>query len=185
MAVRAQSFPPSGSISGSYFSISSWFFKRDLSERNDNGLSMACNYATFLHNFLGIICIKTHGCKCTICCCAEAPWSDPLPKLPSVVTFPGMLLSRHLPTVIRVLIRWIKSKLCDGARRVCVSLCDGFDWGSQGVQRGHLGLMAPKAASLFKVIQCCVLFAFVYLFISHKSERRWIDVDFSAILGQM
>lgn len=165
MAVRAQSFPPSGSISGSYFSISSWFFKRDLSERNDNGLSMACNYATFLHNFLGIICIKTHGCKCTICCCAEASWSDPLLKLPSVVTFPGMLLSRHLPTVIRVLIRWIKSKLCDGVRRLCVSLCDGFDWGSQGVQRGTLDWWHQKQhpfSRLFGAVSC--LLSFIYFF---------------------
>lgn len=175
MAVRAQSFPPSGSISGSYFSISSWFFKRDLSERNDNGLSMARNYATFLHNFLGIICIKTHGCKCTICCCAEAPWSDPLLKLPSVVTFPGMLPSRHLPTVIRVLIRWIKSKLCEA--RMCE-----FVWWLRlriiGCAEGHLGLMAPEAASFFKVIQRRVLFAFVYLFLfifflKKREQMKW------------
>ena len=53
MAARAQSFPPPAvsQVLGEV-SISSWFFKRDLSDWNDNGRSVVYNYATLLQKML-------------------------------------------------------------------------------------------------------------------------------------
>lgn len=62
---------------------------------------MAYNYATFLHNFLGIICIKTHMGISAPYAALQRPF-DQLQrlKLPSAVTFPGMPMSLRRPTVI-------------------------------------------------------------------------------------
>lgn len=62
---------------------------------------MAYNYATFLHNFLGIICIETHMGVSGPHAALQRPFDQLHPlKLPSVLTFPGMSVSSRRPTVI-------------------------------------------------------------------------------------
>lgn len=103
----------------------------------------------FLHNFLGIICIKTHmsisapyaalrrpfliNSTTEITKCHDISWnvSEPPPS----------------DSYLNLLIRWIKSKVCGSTSR---HVCDYCDWGSQSVLGGTLDLWHEELRPFFQ-----------------------------------
>lgn len=95
-----------------------------------------------------------------------------------------MLLSHHLPTVIRVLIRWIKSKLCDGVRRhagVYEWVCVMASTEDHKVCRGAPWLDGTKSCILFQGYSTLRLVCFGFflsLFFNVKTDELPVTLNY-------